>query len=61
MKLSKEKQKEQADKKSEDVQLQVGDSVYLKNNRRKNKLDKKWLPYYRIIKQTGPVSFVVKD
>jgi hypothetical protein len=61
MKLSKEKQKEQADKKSEDVQLQVGDPVYLKNNRRKNKLDKKWLPYYRIIKQTGPVSFVVKD
>ena len=61
MKLSKEKQKEQADKRSEDVQLQVGDPVYLKNNRRKNKLDKKWLPYYRIIKQTGPVSFVVKD
>jgi hypothetical protein len=41
MKLSKEKQKEQADKKSEDVQLQVGDPVYLKNNRQKNKLDKK--------------------
>lgn len=61
MKISKRKQKEQADKKSEDIPLQVGDPVYLKNNRRKNKLDKKWLPYYRIIKQTGPVSFVVKD
>jgi hypothetical protein len=33
----------------------------LKNNRRKNKLNKKWLPYYRFIKQTGPISFIVKD
>jgi hypothetical protein len=61
MKISKRKQKDQADKKSDEIQLQVGDPVYLKNNRRKNIFDKKWLPYNRIIKQTGPVSFVVKD
>jgi hypothetical protein len=35
MKLSEEKQKEHADNRSEDVQLQVGDPVYLKNNRKK--------------------------
>ncbi|XP_065928361.1 uncharacterized protein [Magallana gigas] len=61
MKEAKKKQKAQADKKSKDENFQVGDPVYLKNNRRQNKLDKKWLPYYRIIEQKGPVSFVVRD
>nr|XP_034334394.1 uncharacterized protein LOC117691789 [Crassostrea gigas] len=61
MKEAKKKQKAQADKRSKDENFQVGDPVYLKNNRRQNKLDKKWLPYYRIIEQKGPVSFVVRD
>lgn len=61
MKEAKKRQKDQADKKSKDEEFQVGDPVYLKNNRRQNKLDKKWLPYYRIIEQKGPVSFVIKN
>lgn len=61
MKEAKKKQKDQVVKKSKDVEFQVGDPVYLKNNRRQNKLDKKWLPYYRITEQKGPVSFVIKD
>lgn len=58
MKEAKKKQKDQADKKSKDEEFQVGDPVYLKNNRKQNK---KWLPYYRIIEQKGPVSFVIKN
>lgn len=61
MKEAKKKQKDQADKKSKNEEFQVEDPVYLKNNRRQNKLDKKWLPYYRIIERKGPVSFVKKD
>ena len=38
-----------------------GDPVYLKNHRRTNKLDVKWTPYYRIIDQTGPLSFIVRS
>lgn len=37
MKEAKKKQKDQADKKSKDEEFQVGDPVYLKNNRRQNK------------------------
>lgn len=33
----------------------------MKNHRRTGKHDKRWVPYYRIIEQTGPVSFIVKN
>jgi hypothetical protein len=42
MKISKRKQRDQADKKSDEIQLQVGDLVYSKKNKQKNKFDKKW-------------------
>jgi hypothetical protein len=35
--------------------------VYLKIHRKTSKLDNKWTPYYRIIDQTSPVSFRVKN
>jgi hypothetical protein len=35
--------------------------VYLKIHRKTGKLDNKWTPYYRIIDQTSPVSFRVKN
>lgn len=57
MKEVEKKQIAHADKKIKDEDFQVGDSVYLKNNKRQNRQDKRLLPYYRI----GPVSFVVKD
>jgi transposase InsO family protein len=61
MKAAKKRQKEIADRHSKEVRFEVGDSVYLKNHRRTNKLENKWTPYYRIIKQTGPLSFIVKN
>ncbi|VDI37072.1 Hypothetical predicted protein [Mytilus galloprovincialis] len=38
-----------------------GDTVYLKNHRKTSKLDNKWTPYYRIIEQTSPVSYKLKN
>lgn len=61
LKEAKRKQKIQADKGSKEEIFHVGDPVYLKNHRRTGKLDKRWVPYYRIIEQTGPVSFIVKN
>jgi transposase InsO family protein len=61
MKAAKRRQKDIADRHSKEVHFKVGDSVYLKNHRRTNKLANKWTPYYRIIKETGPLSFIVKN
>lgn len=57
---AKQKQSKYADKNSQDVDFKVGDPVYIKNHRRTNKLDNKWTPYFRIIEQTSPVSFIVR-
>ncbi|KAK3083458.1 hypothetical protein FSP39_023123 [Pinctada imbricata] len=61
MKEAKKNQKKYADKNSKEENFQIGDPVYLRNHRRDNKLDVKWQPYFRIIDQTGPLSFIVKN
>lgn len=48
------------DKGAKPVEFQIGDAVYLCNHTPKGKLDRRWLPFYRIITQTSPVSFVIK-
>ena len=35
----------------QDVEYEIGDPVFLYNNKRTNKLDLKWKPYYRILAQ----------
>jgi transposase InsO family protein/predicted aspartyl protease len=60
-KEARKRRKKYADRHSKEEKFQVGDPVYLKNHRKTNKLDNKWTPYYRIIEQTGPVSFIVKN
>lgn len=61
LKQAKKRQNQHSDKGSKEVNLKVGDPVYLKNHRKTSKLDNKWTPYYRIIDQTSPVSFRVKN
>jgi len=61
LKQAKKRQNKYADQNSQEIHLKVGDPVYLKNQRRTSKLDNKWTPYYRIIEQTSPVSFQVKN
>ncbi|CAC5398014.1 unnamed protein product [Mytilus coruscus] len=61
LKKAKSKQKEYADKNRQEINFKVGDAVYFKNHLRKGKLDSKWKPFYRIIEQRSPVSFIVKN
>lgn len=43
------------------VELKAGDPVYYKIHQREGKLDQRWEPYYWIVEQTGPVSYVIWD
>jgi hypothetical protein len=61
LKQAKRRQAKYADKSSIDTPFSVGDPVYYKNFRKSNKLEQNWHPYFRIIEQKGPVSFVIKD
>ncbi|CAC5412417.1 unnamed protein product [Mytilus coruscus] len=61
MKKSKQKQAKYANKHSKDIKFEVGNPVFYKNHRRASKLSRKWTSYYRIIEQTSPVSFILKN
>ena len=61
LKKAKKRQAKYADKGTKEIEFQVGDPVFYKNNQRKGKLDLKWKPYYRIIEKKGPVSYVIKN
>ena len=58
---AKKRQAIYSDRGTKSIEFKVGDPVYYKNNQRKWKLDLKWKPYYRILKKTGPVSYVIKN
>ena len=60
-KRAKMKRNELADRHAQEVKFQIGDPVYYKNHTRKNKLDIKWQPYYRIIEQISPVTFIIRS
>ena len=50
-----------ANENAKDVKLEVGDSVYTKQHVRKSKLDRKWQPFYRIVSQKSPYTFVIHN
>ena len=39
----------------------MGDPVFYKVHLREGKLDQRWELYFRIVQQTGPVTFVIWD
>ena len=45
----------------ENQELKVGDPVFLKQNRRQNKLQSRWIPYYRVVKVTGPSNYELRS
>ena len=61
LKKAKVKQSRYADKERKVVGNNIGDAVFYRNNQRKNKLDSKWKPYYRVVEKRGPVSYVIKN
>jgi hypothetical protein len=60
LRKEKKRQAKYADQKSKDQQFQIGDPVYYKNHRKISKLQNNWKPYYRIIDQITPVTFIIK-
>ena len=58
---ARKRQKRYADKNAQRVEFKVGSPVYYKNFRRTAKFAPKFLPYYRIIEQKGPVTFIIKS
>ena len=48
-------------RKAKPVTFQIGDPVYYKNFNKKNKLDVRWRPYFRIIEKTSDVTFLIKN
>ena len=61
LKQAKKRQAKYADKGTKQVEFQINDPVYYKNNQRKGKLDCKWKPFYRIIERKGPATYVIKN
>lgn len=61
MKKQKRKQAKYADRTARDVDLRVGDPVFLRNHKKTCKLSPSWEPYYRVIEQTSPRTFRVKN
>ena len=48
-------------KNAKEVKFEVGDPVFIVNHDRQTSIDYRYTPHYRILKQTGPFSYVVKD
>ena len=61
MKRAKKRQAKHADRGSKQVDCQVGDPVYYKRHQRRNKLEGKWQPYYRVVEKTSPVTYVIRN
>lgn len=61
LKHAQKRQAKYANKNANEVEFEVGQAVFLKNNKKKSKIDNRYLPYYRIIEKRGPISFVVKN
>ena len=61
MKQAKKIQAKYNDQNSKDIQFEIGDPVYYKNHRRKNKLDSKWKPFFRIIERKSPLTYVIRN
>ncbi|KAK7088948.1 hypothetical protein V1264_024660 [Littorina saxatilis] len=61
LKKAKKRQANYAHKNSKPVEIKVGDPVYYKHHQRKSKLQSKWKPYFRVVEQPTPVTFVIRN
>ena len=61
LKKAKVKQSRYADRGTKEVNYNLGDAVFCRNNQRKNEFVSKWRPYYRVVEKSGPVSYLIKD
>ena len=59
LRKAKKRQAKYADRNSKVVEFEKSDPVYYKNNKRMNKFDLKWKPFYRVIEKKGPVTYII--
>ena len=61
LRRAKTRQAKYANKHAQNIKYSVGDPVYYKNFVVGKLEGRRWYPYYRIIKKTSPVNFVIKN
>jgi hypothetical protein len=61
LKTSKDRNLKYKNENAKEIKFEVGDPVYLKQHVRKSKLDRKWEPYYRIVKQKSPLTYTIRN
>ena len=61
LKKARARQKKYADKGAIDEPFSVGQAVYYKNPNRKSKMDKRWLPFFRITAKLGNKTFLIRN
>jgi hypothetical protein len=61
MRKARKRQKKYHDRNAKEITFTAGDPVYLYNNNRSHKFSTKWQPYHRVVKQTSPVNYTVKN
>ena len=61
MKKAKRRQAKYADRNSKPNRIKIGDPVYYRLHQRKSKLQNKWKPFYRVIDQTSPVTYIIRN
>ena len=55
------KQDKYANKNRKDVSYKIGDPVYWLKYNREGKIDKHFFPFYRIVEQKSPVTYVIRS
>ena len=61
IKKAQTKRIERANSNSKEENFSPGDPVFLYNKAKANKHDIRWNPYFRVVRKTSPVSYVVRD
>lgn len=61
LRKARHKQKKYHDRKAKDLNLSVGDPVYVHNNNRQSKLEDRWVSHYRVMQKNSPVTYTVRN
>ena len=61
LKKAKKRQAKYADRGAQQIDYEVGDPVFYKNQCMQNKLEVRWKPFQRIIAKRGPASYLIQN
>ena len=61
LRIQQRKQEKYANKNRKDITYQIGDPVYWKKHKCEGKMDTYFAPFYRVIEQKSPVTYVIRN